>query len=519
MKVEIQTTTSKIEIASFGGPDFTLPLNGAMNEVVSHEIKELGQHVLACTVSYSSRHANAHDTANADHHTFRKFYKFSVTNPLSVKTKVHTSRSPSANSDPLEKAKVFLELHIQNMTSDALWFERMVLQPADGWISDDINSLTVDGQRQDLFSGSSALMQPQDIRHYIYALTPESTEAPQTYPLPGSTVPLGRLDITWRSAFGEPGRLLTSMLTRRIPLPLAPTGTLPSISNQPASALPPHLKRTSVPASSPSRPQSPSRTSTPPPFRPSSPATIQTVSAAGNKAKLPLWIKEVDLELSVIHYSRLTVHREFPVTATFRLRASMTCSQARVTQFTVQHDQRPTPFAPPIRAPSPPPSWPPPHQDSVLTASPTQSVFNYPVAHQRLASLSARKQTEPTEHADLQSPQTATQSSRFHEVQDLQSSSRSIPDLGPSCISLPPLNWEALDTMQVQEQDFEVSFMPLKTGLGEISGLSISMEDKRDEQDKGTPVPPSMGEQPSSSASAPLFRKEWGSIAELWVQP
>lgn len=79
MKVEIQTTTSKIEIASFGGPDFTLPLNGAMNEVVSHEIKELGQHVLACTVSYSSRHANAHDTANADHHTFRKFYKFSVT--------------------------------------------------------------------------------------------------------------------------------------------------------------------------------------------------------------------------------------------------------------------------------------------------------------------------------------------------------------------------------------------------------------------------------------------------------
>jgi trafficking protein particle complex subunit 13 len=84
MKVEMQTATSKILLSDFGGPDCRLAVGDTMENVVSHEIKELGQHVLACTVSYHSPEnspsaAGAEEVASApESHTFRKFYKFAA---------------------------------------------------------------------------------------------------------------------------------------------------------------------------------------------------------------------------------------------------------------------------------------------------------------------------------------------------------------------------------------------------------------------------------------------------------
>jgi hypothetical protein len=57
-------------------------------------------------------------------------------------------------------------------------------------------------------------MQPQDMRQYIYILAPKVLpDLPITH-TPGSVISLGRLDIAWRSSFGEPGRLLTSVRER-----------------------------------------------------------------------------------------------------------------------------------------------------------------------------------------------------------------------------------------------------------------------------------------------------------------
>lgn len=162
-----------------------------------------------------------------------------VTNPLSVKTKVHTPKSPSALLHPLEREKVFLEVHIQNMTQETMWFDRMEFECAEGWRALDANRLPVPDPSDDvgahasqhLFSGSMALMQPQAIRQYIYILSPTSVATfPITHP-PGAVIPLGRLDISWHSKFGEPGRLLTSVrvTSRRLPtciLILAPTDAL-----------------------------------------------------------------------------------------------------------------------------------------------------------------------------------------------------------------------------------------------------------------------------------------------------
>jgi hypothetical protein len=82
--VEIQTATSKTLLAELGGPEYKLASGDGLEHVVHHEVKELGQHVLACTVTYRMppgfRHAPGPVEGSNDPslQRFRKFYKFTV---------------------------------------------------------------------------------------------------------------------------------------------------------------------------------------------------------------------------------------------------------------------------------------------------------------------------------------------------------------------------------------------------------------------------------------------------------
>ena len=83
LRVEMQTATTKAILADYGGPDYRLKAGDTMENVVHHEIKELGQHVLTCTVSYRlpPGHRPLHATAEGHDpgiQSFRKFYKFAV---------------------------------------------------------------------------------------------------------------------------------------------------------------------------------------------------------------------------------------------------------------------------------------------------------------------------------------------------------------------------------------------------------------------------------------------------------
>ncbi|KAG1749110.1 DUF974-domain-containing protein [Suillus paluster] len=381
VRVEIQTANSKVLLAELGGPGFKLAVGDSLEYVANHEVKELGHHVLACIVSYhlppSYRHApGASETSNEA--TFRKFYKFAVTNPLSVKTKVHLPRSPSALLTSSEREKVFLEVHIQNMTQDAMWFEHIEFECAEGWSVADANTIPSADDDKDhrLFSGSMALMQPQTIRQYIYILTPTSSSSFTDVHPAGSIIPLGKLDISWRSQFGEPGRLLTSMLSRRIPGPPPapnPTPAPAPPSQHPVSALPPYLQR-NVPSapSSPARPRSPqlppSRPSSPPPapYRPSSPfrtrpmagpsrpqspaaGSISNVSVAPNQQQpvplVPAHVSGVEVDVIINHIPResIAVDRPFKIafTATVSAAPPQAKGKQRVISLAVQHLQCP----------------------------------------------------------------------------------------------------------------------------------------------------------------------------------
>jgi hypothetical protein len=135
-----------------------------------------------------------------------------------VKTKVHAPKASFAQMSFQEREKVFLEVHIQNLTATPLWFEKIELLPEVGLIAQDAHQVAfkrVSSANEEndvaLLSGPNSILQPKDIRQYLYILSPSNLRLfPPEHP-PGTSIPLGRLDISWRSFFGEPGRLVTSV--------------------------------------------------------------------------------------------------------------------------------------------------------------------------------------------------------------------------------------------------------------------------------------------------------------------
>ncbi|KAF9574449.1 hypothetical protein EC968_006433 [Mortierella alpina] len=232
--------TSVPSPSSSTGGHIQLLESGKTNEmIVSHEIKELGIHILVCSIQYT--------TLDGQQKSFRKFYKFQVMNPLSVKTKVnHPPPSTTAisvqdgtnqnmagsaiNMNVSRGGLVMLEAMVQNVSGVTMWMERMRFEPADAFTIKDLNVVIdeddsgngQEAESKEVKPGSVASIfgehdyfAPNDIRQYLYVLTPK----PGKELLAKTTNVLGKMDILWRSQFGETGRLQTSQLTRK-PAPL-----------------------------------------------------------------------------------------------------------------------------------------------------------------------------------------------------------------------------------------------------------------------------------------------------------
>jgi hypothetical protein len=234
LRVELQASASaaKSLLLELGGPQQRLPPSGTLEGFVSAEIKELGQHTLTCVVQYRVPQglrppAPSDDPSDPRAQLFRKHYRFpvsistfirrrvlmacQVSNPFSVKTKVHTPKSPTALMSRTEREKVFLEVHIQNLTQEPMRFERLHLEPVDGWTALDGNTIDREIPPGTVISAPTSLIQPQDTFQYVYILAPAVIPSFSSKPAPGSVIPLGRLDMAWRSTLGEPGHLLTSV--------------------------------------------------------------------------------------------------------------------------------------------------------------------------------------------------------------------------------------------------------------------------------------------------------------------
>ncbi|KAF7322658.1 hypothetical protein HMN09_00044400 [Mycena chlorophos] len=555
LKVEMQTASSKVLLGEFGGAETTLRVGDALEDaVVHHEVKELGQHVLACTVTYrlpagSRAHALVDDGTDPNVQSFRKFYKFAVTNPLSVKTKVHVPRAPSALLSRTEREKIFLEVHIQNLTTESLWFERMRFEAAEGWDALDANVIDVDKEIQSdqdatensIFSGSMSLMQPQDMRQYIYILSRPPTVLTPPTNAPGSVIPLGRLDISWRSSYGEPGRLLTSMLSRKIPL-ISP----PMV--QPAPALPPHLKRGSV-ASGPNRPHSPQMSMSRPdsPSRPGSPFRNRPPSSVVSRAQTPpphmhqasVMVSDVETSLFVreIPHDAIRLQKPFKIALTLVVSAPVAPGRKRSLRFAIQHLQPPRTLLPAVsQQQQPPPAPEPPYSPRITspgfaTPSPMSATFNVHLAHQKLVQVASPSApgTAATVRLpvlpEVLDPETWALPPPFFDGADELSHVRDKPGAlfcGASALVLEPIELVGDVPGEEEEDDskgkiapvdgskeFELQYMPVLTGFTPVGGLrAILLEDKYvgGEDDKLL-----------LSRAEPKILKQWDVVAEIWV--
>ncbi|KAG8936041.1 hypothetical protein FRC02_004953 [Tulasnella sp. 418] len=589
LKVEIQTATTKILLAEFGGRDKVLQPNEVIESVVSHEIKELNQHVLACAVTYMVPEAmldqagEPDDPSNPTIRTFRKYYKFTVSNPLSVKTKVHIPKSPSALFSRIEREKVFLEIHVQNLTQEPLCFERMKLECVDGWEAEDVNvwspqsadpSSQTGGSLVSVFSGATAIMQPQDARQYLYILSPRPDTIP-SFPVihqPGSIIPLGRLDISWRT-----GRLLTSILSRRIPL-------LPAAS--PAPALPPHLMQQSPRPQTPTqRIQSPgpNRPSTPtsykarvPPGRPQSPgpSTLSMAVPNANPQYIPRPDVEVDLIVQDLARDKISIEMPFKIEFSLTVSALLPYSsipgdapRGRMLLLAVQHTipPRSTRLSQSLEAatsnilqPATPRT---PHHNHVpsslsITLSRRSSTASLTLkrsdstvwADSTLESSPVTVTQSPTsvtfethtvdsvKHA-LPTPyrthdQAATMAQRLgqsrEETDDLEANA--IVFLGPSVIRLPPFriaghhveseppktpltengSKEPEPPRGQASVNFHLDFLPLREGFAAVGGLRVILLGDR-------VIEEGEDEADRWDSIEPKIVKEWEQVAEIWV--
>jgi len=470
---------------------------------------------------------------------------------LSVKTKVHAVKSPSALLSLDEREKIFLEVHIQNLTQSAIYFERMHLECTDAWTSVDVNLLPgVDEDEEDpVFSGTTALLQPQDLRQYVYILTPKTVDLVPTVQAPGSIIPLGRLDIAWRSQFGEPGRLLTSMLSRRIPLP--------PVLPQPVSAVPPYLKR-----NVPSRPHTPtasmasmasqsfvSRPSSPVPHRagsmsvasPTSPYPPLLVDLA--PSTIPLPDLEAHLVIRKSPPSEIKLNQELVIPFTLVLMSNPVAGKENVKRHVrviIQH-LRTMPVIPvaPVHVTAgqqqhhqqqPGEAFSPRLPSSGFSTPTSTSVgFNYALAHQKLLAASSR--TALVEAVPLQTPQESVEGQAgflgdgtrvvlpppYFEgnLDELKVHTNGVVYSGPSTISLDLLELSLVsnegskpdEKLKVRAvQDFEVVYIPVRTGFHTIGGIRIlALEDRLVEGDDNPP---------KRKASTV---KEYEVIGEVWV--
>ncbi|THH22365.1 hypothetical protein EUX98_g8221 [Antrodiella citrinella] len=622
LKVEMQTNTAKIVLAEAGGPDHRLTTADTMEDVVNYEIKELGQHVLACTVSYNVPEHIRHERPQLESVlSFRKFYKFQVTNPLSVKTKIHTPRCPSSLLSAWEREKVFLELHVQNLTQETMWLSKIVFECTENWTSTDSNG-NKDGVT--IFSGAMALMQPQDLRQYVYVLSPKVIpKFPPSF-APGSSIPLGKLHLEWRSSLGEPGRLSTSMLSRKIPLvegllqqqqqQQQPAPAPPPKQN--VSAVPPYLQRSntvggvaSPRAQSPSqRPMSPpiSVGTIPAPYRPGSPFRNRTLPiqprvqspiplTPNDSGRRPGEDVEVDLVVRNIPRDNIRVDQPFGIEFTLSVSAPVPPSPAgqrrkqRHLTLVVQHLEPPRPI--PASGVPPPPtivpgSWSPRLPSSGFS---TPSPYGTPYRgefpdnlSQKLLMASPRHVPDGVDSEDTDSEEGGDGRETARETPGLRGVSGTISSLPPpftsneesndkkqdvlflgtSTLLLPPIRLivsEKTDTetsegddadaqgharnvststittqseadselevivgggravQVIISQDFELQYIPIRTGFATAGGLRVLLVADRlvdaEEADAIRHVR-------SQSVAREKVRslREWGVIAEMWVQ-
>lgn len=194
VKADLQTSTQVIPLSSNNLEGKELAPDSTVDEVIHHEVKEIGTHILVCEVSYTNQIGPPL--------SFRKYFKFQVVKPLDVKTKFYNA----------ESGEVYLEAQIQNLTAGPICLEKVALESSHLF---SVTTLNTNDEGESIY-GSVNLLDTGCSRQYLYCLKPQSSLLKDPKMMQNATN-IGKLDIVWRSNLGERGRLQTSQLQRMAP--------------------------------------------------------------------------------------------------------------------------------------------------------------------------------------------------------------------------------------------------------------------------------------------------------------
>ena len=206
IKVELQTETRRTTLRDgTKTPIETLRPGEKVDLIVTKDLKELGAHTLVCSATY-------YDAAGERKYS-PQYFKFNVANPLSVRTKVRAA----------PRGRAFLEVCIENTTRYALLLDSARFDTVDGILAKDMTpefggaAATLHGVDDSPDAGLPSLGKRAVYRldpstgaaHYLFEITrANASEEPLT-----PQTQLGKLELRWRGAMGDPGRLQTQVIT------------------------------------------------------------------------------------------------------------------------------------------------------------------------------------------------------------------------------------------------------------------------------------------------------------------
>ncbi|GAB2298689.1 hypothetical protein Dimus_032761 [Dionaea muscipula] len=195
IKAEMQTERQRVLLLdSSKSPVESIRAGGRYDFIVEHDIKELGAHTLVCSALYND--------GDGDRKYLPQFFKFIVANPLSVRTKVR-----------VVKETTFLEACIENHTKLNLFMDQVEFQPAQHWTATVLKADSHHSENsivREIFKPPTLIRSAGGIHNFLYQLKLSTQDSAQAK-VEGSNI-LGKLQITWRTNLGEPGRLQTQQI-------------------------------------------------------------------------------------------------------------------------------------------------------------------------------------------------------------------------------------------------------------------------------------------------------------------
>ncbi|KAM3500819.1 hypothetical protein MY10362_006079 [Beauveria mimosiformis] len=209
---------------------------GTLQKIVSFDLKEEGNHVLAVTVSYYE----AAETSGRTR-TFRKLYQFICKPSLIVRTKVGVLEAPTVatkkkrqqppSSSPPPPRRWVLEAQLENCSDDTMQLDRVVMELEPGLTCRDCNWTAGAGAGSGSAGVQKPVLQPGEVEQVCFVVETrrggdeEENEqedavararAARAAGGPDARVVFGVLGIGWRGEMGNRGFLSTRKLGTRV---------------------------------------------------------------------------------------------------------------------------------------------------------------------------------------------------------------------------------------------------------------------------------------------------------------